>query len=312
MNFLRKVLENRHLVTSASPTNILYAALRGPPRSPADKPLSYLSAGLLSGQSAVVTGGGSGIGFAIARELSALGASVVIAGRNEVRLTEAIGKLTQERPTDGGGLTHHVANIREEEDVRRLMEFAVKAHGGLDLLVCNAGGQFPSHAVDIRTKGWDAVVQTNLTGTFLCCREAYVAGLADSPNGAVVNVIADMFNGFPGMAHTGAARAAVDNLTKSLSLEWAARGVRVNAVAPGIIYSDSAAANYPPGFLAASASELPAHRLGTPEEVSSAVCFLLSPAARYISGATLKVDAASSLYKHAHFSVASHNNLPPL
>jgi peroxisomal trans-2-enoyl-CoA reductase len=111
------------------------------------------------------------------------------------------------------------------------------------------------------------------------------------------------------MAHTGAARAAVDNLTKSLALEWAAAGVRVNAVAPGIIYSPTAADNYPPGFLEAMKADVPAHRLGTPEEVSAAVCFLLSPGAQYISGTTLRVDCASSLYRRPGFSVPTHSNL---
>ena len=121
-----------------------------------------------------------------------------------------------------------------------------------------------------------------------------------------------VFNGFPGMAHTGAARSAVDNLTKSLALEWASAGVRVNAVAPGVIYSDTAAANYPPGFLASVASDLPYHRLGTPQEVSSAVTYLLSPGARYVSGATLRVDGASSLSGHAACRIPPHDTLPPL
>ena len=114
------------------------------------------------------------------------------------------------------------------------------------------------------------------------------------------------------MSHTGAARSAVDNLTKSLALEWAADGVRVNAVAPGVIYSDTAAANYPPGMMAAIAPDLPAQRLGTPEEVSAAVCFLLSPASRYISGATLRVDGASSLYRRPAFTTPKHDSMPPL
>jgi len=268
--------------------------------------MSFLRPGLLAGQSAVVTGGGTGIGFAIARELLHLGARVVIAGRSADKLAAAAEALSSP------SLAHRVCNIREEDAVRGLMEFASATHGGIDLLVCNAGGQFPSPAVGIRKKGWDAVIDTNLTGTFLCCREAYAAGLKASGSGAVVNVIADMFNGFPGMVHTGAARSAVDNLTKTLALEWAADGVRVNAVAPGVIYSDSAAANYPPGFLAAAAKDLPTHRLGTPEEVSSAVAFLLSPAARYISGSTLRVDGASSLYRRTGFVIPPHEALPPV
>mmetsp|Transcript_34395 Transcript_34395/g.85654 ORF Transcript_34395/g.85654 Transcript_34395/m.85654 type:complete len:112 (-) Transcript_34395:258-593(-) len=111
------------------------------------------------------------------------------------------------------------------------------------------------------------------------------------------------------MAHTGAARAAVENLTKTLALEWAEAGIRVNAVAPGIIYSSTAASNYPPGFLEGMATDVPAQRLGSPEDVSAAVCFLLSPGAGYISGATLRVDGASSLYRRPGFTIPQHTKL---
>ncbi|XP_019715200.1 peroxisomal trans-2-enoyl-CoA reductase-like, partial [Hippocampus comes] len=130
--------------------------------------------------------------------------------------------------------------------------------------------------------------------------------------GVIVNIIADMWKGFPGMAHTGAARAAVDNLTKSLAIEWAASGVRVNAVAPGTIFSKSAMENYKelgPTLFKMSVTFSPAKRLGVPEEISSAVCFLLSPAASYISGATLKVDAGQSLY-HSMWEIPNHSSWP--
>jgi NAD(P)-dependent dehydrogenase (short-subunit alcohol dehydrogenase family) len=183
--------------------------------------------------------------------------------------------------------------------------------GGADFLVNNAGGQFPSPAGYIRTKGWKAVIETNLTGTFLCCREAYQQGM-ESGGGAIVNIIADMFRGFPGMAHTGAARAGVDNLTKSLAVEWAHCGIRVNAVAPGIILS-SGFDTYDPFFqeqMLAMKDNIPARRLGTEEEVAAAVTFLLSPAAAYITGDTLRVDGASSLWR-LHWEVPDHSNFPP-
>ena len=204
-----------------------------------------------------------------------------------------------------------VCNIREEDQVRALMAEVVLRFGRIDLLINNAGGQFPSPAQAIRTRGWNAVLETNLTGTFLCCREVFLASMEEH-GGAIVNIIADMWRGFPGMAHTGAARAGVDNLTKSLSLEWARCGVRVNAVAPGIIWS-SGVDNYDPAFQEVFRNmkdTIPARRLGTEEEVSGAVCFLLSPAAAFITGATLRVDGGGSLWQMP-FPIEEHNRLPP-
>ena len=258
-----------------------------------------------------MTGGGSGIGKAIARSLVELECSVVIAGRNPEKLSAAAEELSS---GGGGPVQHCICNIRDEENVRKLMRFAMSERGGLDLLVNNAGGQFSAPASKTSLKGWEAVIDTNLTSTFLCCREAYAAGMKTN-GGAIANIIAGMFNGFPGMAHTGAARAAVDNLTKSLALEWASSGVRVNAVAPGVIYSETAAKNYDEAgeFLRSLAPQLPPQRLGTPEEVAAAVTFLLSPGAQYISGATLRVDAGSSLYQPSPlFKIRPHDSLPVL
>ncbi len=259
-------------------------------------PPSVFRPDLFAGRTAVITGGGSGIGKAVARELAGLGAIVVIAGRKKARLEEAAADLI----ADTGGVVHAVpCNIRDEGSVKSLMARAAALGGGrIDYLVNNAGGQFPSPAGWIKTKGWHAVVETNLTGTFLCCREVFHASM-DEHGGAIVNVIADMWRGFPGMAHTGAARAGVDNLTKSLALEWAWRGIRVNAVAPGIILS-SGYANYDPVFRQVfldMADNIPARRLGTEEEVSSSVCWLLSEGASFVSGATMRVDGAGSLWR---------------
>lgn len=174
-------------------------------------------------------------------------------------------------------------------------------------VVCNAGGQFPKAVEDITENGWHAVIDTNLNGTFRTCREAFRTVLTpdvdrDREGGNVVTIIADMHNGFPNMAHTGAARAGVENLTKTLALEWSRHGIRVNAVAPGVIYSESAAANYDdPEFFQKFQKDVPGGRLGKPSDVSSAVCFLLSDAASFISGTTLRVDACQSLYRRIGF-----------
>lgn len=191
------------------------------------------------------------------------------------------------------------------------MASTLKLHGRIDFLVNNGGGQFSSPVNMMSAKGWKAVIDTNLTGTFLCCKEVYNTWMKDH-GGVIVNIIADMWKGFPGMAHTGAARAAVDNLTKSLAIEWAASGVRINSVAPGTIISKTAMENYKevgPILFQMSAPFNAAKRLGVPEEISPAVCFLLSPAASYITGATLKVDAGQSLY-HSIWEIPDHNAWP--
>eukprot|EP00088_Acartia_fossae_P033118 TRINITY_DN3389_c0_g1_i5.p1 TRINITY_DN3389_c0_g1~~TRINITY_DN3389_c0_g1_i5.p1 ORF type:complete len:205 (+),score=41.96 TRINITY_DN3389_c0_g1_i5:280-894(+) len=184
----------------------------------------------------------------------------------------------------------------------------------IDFLVNNGGGQFPSPAADFSLKGWNAVIETNLTGTYLVSREVFNRHFRDSKSGGcIVNIIADMFRGFPMMAHTGAARAGVENLTRSLAVEWAEQGVRINCVAPGSsIFSQTASDNYSTDFapFELARPEIPAKRLGHPQEVSSAVCFLLSPGAQFISGATLRVDAGGSLHSKQLWHIDDHENTP--
>ncbi|XP_052254992.1 peroxisomal trans-2-enoyl-CoA reductase-like [Dreissena polymorpha] len=261
---------------------------------------------------AIVTGGGTGIGKAITQELLFLGCNVMIASRNIERLAHSADQIRNDiKPYNSRvRLEHMQCNIRNEEQVQNLISTTLTKFGKLDFLVNNGGGQFPSPAADIRLKGWNAVIETNLTGTFLCCREAYKQWFEEH-GGVIVNIIADMWKGFPMMSHTGAARAAVDNLTKSLAIEWADKGVRVNSVAPGSsIYSETAAANYGSADIFNSyIPKVPAQRLGRVEEVSSCVCYLLSPAASFISGETVKVDAGASLYS-TMWTIPDHSKLP--
>jgi peroxisomal trans-2-enoyl-CoA reductase len=264
--------------------------------------MSIYRAGLFAGKVAIVTGGGSGIGRAIAEELCSLGCSVAVCARKEERLREAARDLNARYAgsgNEGGACRAYGCNIRRTEDVKRTVRCVLDDFGRLDFLVNNAGGQFISAAEDITDKGWNAVIDTNLTGTFKMSRECFASMRDNTGGGAVVNIIADVRCGFPMMSHTGAARAGVENLTRTLSLEWADSGVRINAVAPGVVFSKSAAKNYEgsaiPDILQSAAAVVPFRRLGTPAEVSSAVCFLLSPGAAYVSGATLAVDGASSL-----------------
>ena len=250
---------------------------------------SIFRAGLFDGQVVVVTGGGSGIGRCTAHELAALGATVALVGRRLERL-EAV---KAEIEAAGGRASVHACDIREEDAVVATVAAVLAAHGRIDGLVNNAGGQFPSPLAFIKAKGWDTVVRNNLTGGFLMARECYVQWMQKQQRGAIVNIVADMWMGMPGMGHSGAARAGMLNFTETAALEWAP--VRSNAVAPGWIAS-SGMDHYPPEMgplIRRMATMVPARRLGTESEVAAAIVFLLSPAAAFVSGACLRVDGAA-------------------
>ena len=247
---------------------------------------SVFRAGLFAGQVAIVTGGGSGIGRCTAHELASLGAKVALIGRKIEKLTAVKEEMAE------GAARCYVCDIREEETVKQTVSRILSDFGRIDALVNNAGGQFAAPLESISAKGWDAVVRTNLTGGFLMARECYTQWMKQAGSGAIVNIIADMWQGMPTMGHSGAARAGMLNFTETAAFEWAP--IRVNAVAPGWIAS-SGLDNYPPE-MAAHIKSLPNHvplaRLGTEFEVSAAICYLLSPAAAFISGSCLRVDGA--------------------
>lgn len=238
----------------------------------------------------LITGGGSGIGRCTAHELASLGASVALLGRNRDRLeavAEEISSAYAIRPST------HVCDIRHEDSVRTSIADVVSIHGRIDGLVNNAGGQFPSPLKNISQKGWEAVVNNNLTGGFLVSRECFTQSM-EAHGGAIVNIIADMWMSMPGMGHSGAARAGMLNLTMTAAVEWSYAGVRVNAVAPGTIAS-SGLDTYSEEFkskLKDRWKSIPLKRYGTESECSSAIVFLLSPAAAFISGVCLRVDGA--------------------
>ncbi|HEY9067378.1 MAG TPA: SDR family oxidoreductase [Burkholderiaceae bacterium] len=247
--------------------------------------------GLLAGQVVVVTGGGSGIGRCTAHELAALGAAVALVGRKVEKLEAVRAEIAE--ATTGATCSTHVCDIREEDAVRTTVATVLARHGRIDGLVNNAGGQFPAPLAAISAKGWDAVVRNNLTGGFLMARECVTQWMATAGRGAIVNIIADIWGGMPGMGHSGAARAGMLNFTETAALEWAP--VRVNAVAPGWIAS-SGMDQYPSAMretLRGLNELVPLRRLGTESEVSAAIVFLLSPAAAFISGACLRVDGAA-------------------
>jgi citronellol/citronellal dehydrogenase len=250
---------------------------------------SVFRAGLFAGQTVIVTGGGSGIGRCTAHELAALGATVALVGRKAERVAAIAAEITG----DGGMATAHPCDIREEETVASTVAEILEAHGRIDGLVNNAGGQFAAPLEKITQKGWETVVRTNLTGGFLMARECYTRWMREH-GGAIVNVVADMWLGMPSMGHSGAARAGMVNFTETAANEWSGSNVRVNAVAPGWIAS-SGMDQYPSemGARIRNMKNIsPTGRLGSESEVSAAIVFLLSEAAAFISGATLRVDGA--------------------
>jgi citronellol/citronellal dehydrogenase len=261
---------------------------------------SVFRAGLLGGQVVVVTGGGSGIGRCVAHELASLGANVALVGRTLEKLQNVQREIADAAGGDAdyGRAECFVCDVRDEDRVKACVGEIVQRLGRIDGLVNNAGGQFPAPLANISAKGFDAVLKSNLTGGFVFMRECYTQWMRES-GGAIVNVIMDMWNGNPGLGHSGAARMGMMNLTETAALEWAAdaRGtpVRVNAVAPGWVAS-SGLDKYGPmvqPVIRALPSYVPLRRIANEAEVSAAIVFLLSPAAAFITGSCIRVDGGA-------------------
>ena len=256
---------------------------------------------LLAGQNIIVTGGGSGIGRCTAHELSSLGARVVILGRKVEKLERVAGEIRE----DGGEVDLATVDIRDEERVGQVVEELVGKHGRIHGLVNNAGGQFPAPLATISQKGFETVVRTNLVGGFLMAREVFKRSMSRH-GGAIVNITADFWRGMPGMGHSGAARAGMENFTKTAAVEWAPAGVRVNGVAPGWVAS-SGLDTYKDGAVKAMIPKLkeavPLKRMATEAEVSSAIVFLLSEGAAFITGTTIAVDGGAPLFSNIWPSV---------
>ncbi len=245
---------------------------------------------LLAGRTALVTGGGTGLGRATAEALARCGADLVLAARNVARLEQAAEEI---RAATGRRVDVHFVNIRERETVETLAEEVWERCGGVHVLVNNAGGQYPQRARDFKPKGWHAVVDTNLTGTWHMT-QVFGTRMLDGEGGSITQIVAVVGRGFPGLAHSAAARAGVVELTRTLAYEWGPR-VRINCVAPGPIETPGFRAAYDPR-ITRSIRAIPLARMGTLEEVAHAVVFLASPAAGYVTGEVLYVAGGQQLY----------------
>jgi citronellol/citronellal dehydrogenase len=266
--------------------------------SEGDRRSQVFAASLLAGQAALVTGGGTGLGRATALELVRCGADVTIAGRREEVLEEAVAEIRASASGDEAGSIDYVSgDIREREDAQQLVQAVLDRGGRLDLLVNNAGGQFFSPAELIAAKGWRAVWRLNVEGMLNMAEAAFELALgraqADGSGGGgmVVNVTLSPHHGMPGMAHSGAARATVEALTRELAQRWEYAGVAVTAVAAGTFETD-VLAKYPANVRAGAARSVPLQRLGSTAEHAWLVALLASPLGRAFNGSTITLDGA--------------------
>jgi peroxisomal 2,4-dienoyl-CoA reductase len=270
--------------------------------------LDVFRAGLFDGQVAVVTGGGSGIGRGIADTLATLGAHVVLASRKQERVDAAAAEIR----AAGGKASGVAVDVREPERVQQMVADVKGAHGRLDLLVNNAAGNFYAPSESLSPNAWKSVLEIDLYGTFFCS-QAVLPVMREQGGGSIVNISMTLhYRGWPLMAHATAAKAGIDALTRTLALEWARDGVRVNAIAPGPIPTEGVrkaftppptADGVPDVFAVEKAMEsyarkaIPLQRWGSPFDIGNMVAYLASPAAAWITGAIMIVDGGEWLAK---------------
>ena len=248
--------------------------------------------GLFDGQAFVVSGGGSGMGRATAFLAARLGAEVMICGRDAAKLARAADDAER---LLGRTLHCRAMTIRDPEQVAALADEAFDRFGRVDVLVNSAGGQFPQPALDFSEKGWNAVVDTNLNGTWWMM-QAFARRWRDRGEpGAIANIVAVIDRGIPHSAHTAAARAGVVYLSKSVAVEWAPLNIRVNCIAPGTIETEGLN-NYPPELLGRMGKGNPMRRMGDTWDMAQAVAYLASPAAGFVTGEMLHIDGGMQLW----------------
>jgi len=241
---------------------------------------------LLAGSVAIVSGAGSGLGRATALQLASLSAHVVVCGRRREPLDEtaALGPR--------GLISTVTCDIREEAEVEKLVDTVLDRHGKVDLLVNNAGGQFLAPAETVSPKGFRTVIRLNLEGTWLMTSIVAAKAMIPAGRGKIVSITISPHHGQPGIAHSAAARAGVENLTRSLSIEWARYGITLNAIAAGQFETEVLRTKYPPEIAATMASSIPLGHLGRQEDIAWMVAYLASTAGDFISGSVLTIDGA--------------------
>jgi peroxisomal 2,4-dienoyl-CoA reductase len=278
-----------------------------PTPQPADA-TSVFRPGLFAGQVALVTGGGSGIGRGIADTLAGLGAHVVLASRKQERVDAAAAEIR----AAGGQASGVAVDVREPERVQQMVREVAEKHGRIDLLVNNAAGNFYAPSETLSANAWKSVIEIDLNGTFFCS-QAVLPVMRSQGGGSIVNISMTLhYRGWPLMAHATAAKAGIDALTRTLALEWAKDGVRMNAIAPGPIPTEGVrkaftppptADGVPDVFAVERAMEsyakkaIPLQRWGAPADIGNMVAFLASPAASWITGAIMVVDGGEWLAK---------------
>ena len=249
---------------------------------------------LLEGQVAIVTGGGTGIGLAIAKRLGELGARIVIGSRNSANLEQGSAEL---RHAGLDPLAVQV-DVRNAEQVDEMVQRTVKHFGHIDILINNAAGNFICRAEDLSPNGWTAVIGIVLNGSFYCSRAVGRHMIERGRGGSIVSVLANyVWTGSAGTIHSAAAKAGVMSMTQTLAAEWAKHHIRVNAVAPGPIESAGAAKQLwsTPEAVQKITETVPLKRWGTPSEVADAVAFLVAAGSGYITGEILTIDGGAWL-----------------
>jgi citronellol/citronellal dehydrogenase len=247
--------------------------------------------GSLDGQVVLVSGGAGGIGRAAVWLFARLGAAVIIAGRSEAKIDTLVAAIT----AHGLKASGHAVDVRDPDSVAGLFERVWSAHGRLDILVNSAGGQFPQAAIDFSVKGWNAVINTNLNGTWFMMQAAAQRWRDAKQPGSIVNIVVVTTHGLYGVAHSIAARAGVIGLSRSVAVEWAPLGIRINCVAPGAIETEGWKV-YTPEARAAYPRSNPMLRAGSAWDIAEACVYLGGPAAKFVTGELLTVDGGGQLW----------------